>query len=268
MPRPSLTTALLLAAACVGSPLIRAGSGTSTQGDLVRRVANGHAMQYWISLPKQWDVQHEWPIVVVLEAAEKEYEANARRFMAARGDLPFIIVAPYIVSNGNQGLRDPQIFPYSPETWDLVDRDSPCAFDLAGLTAVLTDVQRDCHGQSRAYLTGFEAGTHALWAFTFRHPENLAGVVPVAGNYRGRCVDETSFSSNPARAQLPIHAMTGSLDRMFGAGDQLYAQYLEAKSAAQRHGFQNVTEEVVPGKDHAPLPAEVLAYFSTLERAR
>lgn len=251
--------------------LVLAGSAATDvagPGNLVRRTAASHPMQYWVSLPAHWDAQHDWPVVVVLEAAEKQYELNARRFVDARGEQPFIIVAPYIVSNGNQGLRDPEIFPYSPATWDLIDRQTGCAFDLAGLDAVIAEVQREFHGRPRVHLTGFEAGTHVLWAYTFRHPEKLAAVVPVAGNYRGRCVSDEAFSTDPARAGLPIHALTGAMDEAFGPHGRLYAQYLEAKSTAQQHGFTNVSEELVPQRGHVPLPAEVLAYFASVESSR
>ncbi|HWA25123.1 MAG TPA: hypothetical protein VG734_05560 [Lacunisphaera sp.] len=264
---PRVASVVLLAAS-LGSPPSGVAAEVPGPGQLVRRVADGHPIQYWVSLPKQWSASRDWPVVVVLEAAEKEYEVNARRFADARGDRPFIIVAPYIVSNGNQGLRDPRIFPYSAETWDLIDRLSPCAFDLAGIDAVIATVRRDFQGKSRVYLTGFEAGAHALWAYTFRHPEKLAGVVPVAGNYRGRCVDEASMSTDPARDRLPIHALTGSLDPAFGAGGPLHGQFVEAANLARQHGFNAISEGVIPGKDHVPLPVEVLAYFATLEQAK
>jgi len=236
-------------------------------GGLTRLTATGHPMQYWISLPVCWHPGGSWPVVVALEAAEKEYQANAERFVAARGDRPFIIVVPYIVTNGNQGLRDPTIFPYTPETWATIDRVTGCRFDAEGLVQVLADVQRLYQGRERCYLTGFEAGTHLLWAYTFQHPEQLAAVAPVAGNYRGRCVTTEIFPSHAARASLPIRGFTGSLDRDFGAGGRVYGQYLEAKAVAREHGFLTLSDEVVPGKDHGPLPAEVLAWFASLEAA-
>jgi len=234
-------------------------------GGLVRQTATGHPMQYWISLPAGWHPGGSWPVVVVLEAAEKEYQANAERFVAARGDGPFIIVAPYIVTNGNQGLRDPAIFPYTPETWDTIDRVSSCRFDAEGLAQVLADVQRLYQGRARCYLTGFEAGTHLLWAYTFQHPEQLAAVAPVAGNYRGRCVTPETFSTHASRATLPIRAFTGKQDEGFRVGGPVYGQYLEAKTVAQAHGFLAISEEIVSGKGHVPLPAEVLAWFASLE---
>jgi len=238
-----------------------------TPGGLSRLTATGHPMQYWISLPAGWHPGGSWPVVVALEAAEKEYQANAERFVAARGARPFIIVVPYIVTNGNQGLRDPQIFPYTPETWDYIDTITGCRFDNEGLARVLADVQRLYQGRDRCYLTGFEAGTHLLWAYTFQHPEQLAAVAPVAGNYRGRCVTTDLFSSQAVRASLPIRGFTGALDRDFAVGGRVYGQYLEAKAVAREHGFLTLSDEVVPGKDHVPLPAEVLAWFASLEAA-
>ena len=87
----------------------------------------------------------------------------------------------------------------------------------------------------------------------------------MAGNYRGRCVTAETFSNHAARVSLPICNFTGSLDRGFGPGGQVYGQYLDAKSVAREHGFLALSEQVVPGKDHGPLPAEVLAWFASLE---
>ena len=240
-------------------PVLVLAAAEPSPGGLTRLTTTGHPMQYWISLPTGWHPGGSWPVVVALEAAEKAYQANAERFVAARGDRPFIIVVPYIVTNGNQGLRDPAIFPYTAETWDLIDRVTGCRFDGEGLTQVLADVQRLYQGRKQCYLTGFEAGTHLLWAYTFQHPEQLVAVAPVAGNYRGRCVTAETFSIHAARASLPIRGFAGDLDRGFGPGGQVYDQYLEAKSVAREHGFLALSDQVVPDKDHVPLPAEVLA---------
>ena len=264
---PRLLACLLAAFGLFCQPLRVGAIPEALPGGLKRLTASGHPMQYWISLPTGWRQGGSWPVVVALEAAEKDYRANAERFVAARGDRPFIIVVPYIVTNGNQGLRDPQIFPYTPATWDTIDRVTGCRFDAEGLAQVLADVQRLFQGRERCYLTGFEAGTHLLWSYTFQHPEQLAAVAPVAGNYRGRCVTPEIFSTHTARASLPIRGFAGSLDPGFGPGGQVYGQYLEAKSLAREHGFLVLSDEVVPGKDHRPLPAEVLAWFAYLESA-
>ena len=89
---------------------------------LQSKQATGHLMQYFVSLPQQWDSKKKWPVIIVLEAAEKQYKTNADRFVKARGSMPFIIVAPIHTGNGNMGRRDPQVFPYSNETWDYIEK--------------------------------------------------------------------------------------------------------------------------------------------------
>lgn len=119
--------------------------------------AKDHAMQYYLSLPKGWSNTKTWPVLVVCEAVEKQFQENALRFIKARGERPYIIVAPFIVTNGNQGLRNPEIFPYTSDTWDQIDREGTCAFDLQGLDAVLQDVTQWYNGEARIHITGFEA---------------------------------------------------------------------------------------------------------------
>lgn len=226
--------------------------------------AANHPMQYYVSLPDNWDASGTWPVVVVLEAAEKQYKENLLRFVKARGSMPFILVAPFIVTNGRQGLYDPEIFPYSAATWKLIDSIGTCAFDMNGLTAVLSEVRQKFHGDERCYITGFEAGTHLLWVYTFTHPQQLSGVAAVAGNYIRRCVDETIKPIPSSEAHLPIRYFVGRLDTVWAPGGRLYGQWKEAEKMAGMLGFQSLTEEFVAGKGHTPIPAEVLKYFYDL----
>ncbi len=244
--------------------LVRMQTSTAAEPVLLQKTASKHAMQYFVSLPKNWRADRSWPIVIAVEAAEKEFKENAKRFAEARGDLPFIIVTPINVTNGNAGQRDPAVYPYSVATWDAIAKDGICNFDINGLLNVLQDVRREYHGEEHVYLTGFEAGAHLVWAMTFRHPEQLAAAAPIAGNYRGRCMEDGKFSDNPARNKLPIHAMQGQLDAGWGPGSSAYAQWLDAKTLAQAHGYRNISETAVPDKVHAPMPEAVLEYFASL----
>jgi poly(3-hydroxybutyrate) depolymerase len=228
------------------------------------RKAEGHPMQYYVSLPPGWTADKKWPIVVVCEAAEKEYRMNAERFVAARQNMPFIIVAPYIVTNGNQGLRDPEIFPYSKSTWDFIDRVGHCAFDLEGVIQAVKDVRDHYSGEERFFITGFEAGAHLVWSFVFQHPEMLRGAAPIAGNYRGRCLEENNFSRDASRTELPVRGFYGARDPFFGKGGKIYSQWLEAKQQAAKNGYENISEETIPDKDHEPAPEIALKYFSSL----
>jgi len=227
---------------------------------------DGHPMQYYISLPKGWSASKKWPVVMVLEAAEKEYKVNAQRFIDAREDMPFIIVAPIHTNNGNQGRRDPNLFPYTNQTWDYIDKIGDCQFNDDGFKQILTDIKKLYEAEDAVYITGFEAGAHMLWSIVFNHPELLKAAVPVGGNYRGRCVDGSQISSNPSKTNLPIVAFMGEKDDVFGLNGPLVAQWNDAKSLAIKNGFKNVNEKVIQGKGHVPLPKEVLEYFFQLTK--
>ena len=81
-----------------------------SQSELQFKTANGHAMMYYISLPQNWTAAKSWPVVFILEAAEKEFKNNAQRFVDARGSAPFILVAPVNTNNGNQGRKTQKYF--------------------------------------------------------------------------------------------------------------------------------------------------------------
>lgn len=221
-------------------------------------------MQYFVALPDGWSPSKKWPVVVVLEAAEKEYKTNAQRFVDARGDMPFIIVAPIHTNNGNQGRRDPNLFPYTNETWDYIDKVGDCQFNDDGIRQILADVKKSYGGEDAVYITGFEAGAHVLWSVVFNHPEFLKAAAPVGGNYRGRCVDVSHVSSNPAKTNMPIVAFMGEEDNMFGPNGTLIGQWNDAKNIAFKNGFKNINERVIKGKGHVPLPKEVMEYFFQL----
>jgi predicted peptidase len=231
------------------------------------KTASGHPMQYFISLPEGWSKQKKWPVIVVIEAADKEYRENALRFVRARKNLPFIIVAPYNVNNSRSGRRDPAIFPYSPQTWDYIEKVSDCQFNLDGLTQVVKDVQSEYNGEDKYYLTGFEAGTHTVWQMVFQHPERLRAAAPVEGNYnQNSCMSAPLFSTDISRVNLPVKGFAGADDNVFGPKGPIYSQWQAAKKAASDHGFTKVDEIVIDGKGHVPMPDEVVAYFYGLFR--
>lgn len=234
-------------------------------GDPILRTASNQLIQYYISLPAGWSKNRQWPVVIAVEAAEKRFRENALRFIAARNNLPFIIISPIIVSNGNYGRRDPSVYPYSSETWDKIDAMTDCRFDMEGLIQILKDVKAEYNGEDKVYLTGFEAGAHLVWAMLFAHPDILKGVAPVAGNYNGRCVD--AISNPSAVGNPPVSVFIGELDKECRAGGRFYGQLENARKAAKDRGIREVPEVLVPGKGHLPLPDEVLTWFWTLAKS-
>jgi len=226
--------------------------------------ATDHPMQYYISLPDSWSPGKKWPVVIAVEAAEKQFKQNAERFIAQRKNMPFIIVVPINTTNGQQGHKDPTIYPYSKAVWDTIDKISICKFDIDGLQSIVKDVKTNFSGSDKVFITGFEAGTHLVWAMIFQHPELLYAAAPVAGNYRNRCMENDQFSKHDSRLQLPIKNFTGVDDKDFGVNGRIYAQYLEAKNLAIAHGYKNISEMEVAGRGHEPLPKEVFDYFYSI----
>ena len=199
---------------------------TAVKDSLILLTANGHPMQYYVSLPEGWTNQKSWPIVVVIESADKEYQENALRFIRARKKMPFIIVAPYHVNNSRSGRRDPVIFPYSVQTWDYIDQVGDCRFNMEGLTQVVKDVQTKYNGDEKYFITGFEAGAQTVWQMVFQHPERLKAAAVVAGNYnQNSCMmDPESFSSDLSKVILPVTGFIGVNDTFFSARGRNYYQ--------------------------------------------
>jgi predicted peptidase len=226
--------------------------------------AKRHPIQYYISLPDNWSPKLKWPVVIAVEDASKQFKTNAKRFIAARKSMPFILVVPIITTNGGQGHRDATIYPYSKSVWDTIDRISICRFDMEGLQNIIQDIKEDYSGSDKLFITGFEAGAHLVWAMVFKHPEMLYAAAPVAGNYRSRCIEDGLFSNDISRIQLPIKNFTGSNDEGFGINGNFYYQFIDAKNLALSKGYKNISETQVRGKGHEPLPEEVLDYFNTV----
>src|SRR5581483_2152003 len=64
------------------------------------KTATTHPMQYYVSLPGGWNENRAWPVVMIVEAAEREFLKTLQVFEKARGDRPFILVAPLVTTNG------------------------------------------------------------------------------------------------------------------------------------------------------------------------
>lgn len=244
--------------------LIALSNVAYSQSTLTLQKAAGHPIQYYISLPKDWTKAKSWPVVVVLEAADKEYQKNAERFVTARGDMPFILVAPFNTNNGNQGRRDPKLFPYSNETWDYMEKVGDCQFNDEGIEKIIQEVADKYNGEKKVYITGFEAGAHVLWSIVLNHPELLKAAAPVAGNFRNRCVESGKTSNDPSKKNLPIKSFVGDGDEYFRPSGKVYNQWTEVKSLAESNGYENISENVIAKKGHEPMPSEVMNYFLSL----
>src|SRR4051812_5095742 len=106
------------------------------------KTATGHPMQYYLSLPEDWSAGKTWPVIVAIESANRDFRANAEAFARARGKLPFIVVAPLVVTGGGAGFRTVLAYRYSDAVWSEIDRMGQFHFDETGIAAVVADVHR------------------------------------------------------------------------------------------------------------------------------
>jgi poly(3-hydroxybutyrate) depolymerase len=222
-------------------------------------------MQYYVSLPSGWTAGRKWPVVVAIEGGRKDFKAMAQRYADARKGLPFIIVTPFVLTNGGGDLRHLPNYSYPPAVWEEVDRDGPCSFDLNGLIAVIADVQRKYSGEDKVFMTGLSAGGHLTWAMIFQHPEKLRAAALAAGNYNGRCMRDGQFSTAGDRHGLPIKGFGGETDEhRAGVENSLEDQFHAAATLAKQHGYSNISYEVIPGRGHEAFPDKVLEFFMAL----
>jgi dienelactone hydrolase len=230
--------------------------------------ATTHPMRYHVALPHGWKADRTWPVLVVIPDAARQFTGNLDQFARARGDRPYILVAPEVLSCGGARSRLPELYTYTAAEWDSLQGGDDFAFEDAGLAAVLADVQRAWRGEPRAFLTGWEAGGHTVWAQVFRHPERWRGVAPVSPNYQQRGVTEASISRARERTSLPIQpflcgAPNAEIARFMPVIEQQIAQ---ATRDARDHGFAPRPVRKVPRADHGALPEAVLAWCDSLRR--
>jgi dienelactone hydrolase len=228
------------------------------------KTASSHPIQYYLSLPEGWTAAKKWPVVVVIESADREFQDAARAFAQARRNRPFIIVTPLVVTNGGSGFRNVPTYHYSDAVWTKIQDSGQFNFDMEGITAIMQDVVKEYGGEENYFLTGFEAGGHTVWGILFNHPEATRAVALVCPNYLGRWVDEQHISSSARRTNLPIKNFVGTKDDLCSAGNPIYTQMQRAMSLASAHGYNNVTLTRVADKGHVRLADEVLDYFSSL----
>jgi poly(3-hydroxybutyrate) depolymerase len=230
------------------------------------RAAHEHPMHYLLSLPRRAPDEPNmcpWAIVLTIDGSDRDFHWNHAAFVRARGDRPFVIVTPFVLSNG--GHPKAASYPYSAAVFRAAATD-PLAFDLTGVAAVLRDVKgrigSDDAGGPPVYLAGFSAGGHLTWALALAHPHWFAAVAPASANFAGRGIDPVStvstVSALPAGVCLPIRAFQGDRD---GIGAALTRQWAAARGVASRRGFKNLSRVMVPGAGHSPFAGPVLAFF-------
>jgi pimeloyl-ACP methyl ester carboxylesterase len=115
-------------------------------------------------------------------------------------------------------------------------------------------------------LAAFEAGGHVAWAQLFSHPQRIAAAALVTPNYIGRCVDEANIPHFAEHRMPPVRAFAGGRDSLWSADSPIRGQWLRARALALAHGFQSLTEIVVPDKGHELMASELLEFLDSASR--
>jgi len=230
------------------------------------KTASTHPIQYYLSLPDGWVTGKRWPVVVVIDSADREFLPAATAFAQARAARRFIFVTPLVVTNGGARYRDVPAYHYSDKVWNQIQNSGPFKFDMDGITAIMRDVVKEYGGEDKYFITGLEAAGHTIYGILFNHPELVRGAAPVCPNYLGRWVDEKQISSAPERIKLPIRNFIGEKDSLCRPGSPIFTQIENVMSLTGKYGYMNVEIVRIMGKGHERLVDEVLAYFLSLQQ--
>ena len=225
------------------------------------KTASNSAMQYYLSLPQGWSTAKQWPVVIVIESARRDFHLAAEEYVKARGSMPFLLAVPMVITNGGPSYRQVPSYRYSDPDWARIEKAGNCAFDEDGIAAVAADVRKNYGGEEKYFLAGWEAGGHTVFAEVFRHPERLRAAALAGPNYAARCV---AFSSDAARVTLPVKVFLSAVATDVAPNLYVHTQSKRAKEEAEQHGFRGITLQEVAGKPHGPMPEEVLGWFQSM----
>ena len=256
---------LLLLTAC-GTAIAAAASGQQINPapGIVERTATTHPIHYFVSLPAGWNPQRTWPLLVVIPDAEREFRETAAAFAAVHGSTPFVIVVPMVLGGGGTAQQHKADFDYADGVWSTANRVGYCGFDEDGLTAVLDDVHRLYHTDSKIFLTGWEAGGHVVAPQLLQHPERIRALAIVTPNFLGRCVMPSTRNLTDVESRIPVRVFGGDKDPAWTSTSPLVTQSARFDSLARTRGFRNVSDSLIKNGGHGALAADVVGYFASL----
>lgn len=145
-------------------------------------------LKYLLYLPKNYDQQPAWPLVLFLHGAgergddlERVKKHGPAKLIEAGKQFPFVMVAPQCPSN---------------RWWEPLE-----------LASLLDEVvEKYKIDQDRIYVTGLSMGGFGTWALAAYQPKRLAAIVPICGG------------GEPLKARLfphlPVWVFHGAKDRV------------------------------------------------------
>jgi predicted esterase len=145
-------------------------------------------MDYLLYLPKEYESQEKWPLVLFLHGAGErgddldKVKIHGPPKMAAAGkEFPFIVVSPQCKSK---------------RWWEPIS-----------LGALLDQVEKDYNVDSdRVYVTGLSMGGFGTWNLASHFPERFAAIAPICGG------GDSTKAAYTMGKQVPIWVFHGAKD--------------------------------------------------------
>lgn len=152
-------------------------------------VKDSPELVYWVLLPPEYDRTRPYPAVVVLHASGGSPESELRIWSSQAALEGYLLVAPSF-----------RLDPTRPYGYSIAEHQA--------LLAMMVDARkRFSIDADRTFLSGHEIGAFAAWDFGMAHPDQFAGLAPIAGSPLYYCKHYW-----PNLGQLPLYCVEGSLN--------------------------------------------------------
>jgi len=198
----------------------------------------GNPSNYQVYLPRDYNSEREWPVILFLHGAGERGEEGMRPTHVGLGRAirfnperwPAIVVFPQVPDEGN---------------WQGQTAEAA----MAALDATLDEFSGD---ESRVYLTGLSLGGNGTWYLGYHHADRFAALLAICGfvGLEGRFPTFVPDSANPyaavagALADKPVWIVHGDADVVVPVEE----------SRAMNRELQRVGAEVhyteLPGVNH------------------
>lgn len=232
-----------------------------------------HPIHYYVSIPKNWNKDKKWPVLVAVEGAGCNFAGAANSFHRNRKDLPYIVVVPLTFSNTN-ALHQKK---YKSYPADLLKKHqggstkgSRLKFDSEGLIAITKEVQEKYNGEDKVYITGFSGGGNLTWFMTFVHPEKVAASAPASANFYPAY--QIPPGKDAVRAKLPIQALQGRKDpylkKIRKSPIGLNHQWAWARQRAIQAGYKTLYKRQMVKGGHTWAPNKVVEFFEKVRSGK
>ena len=176
-------------------------------------------MRYLVSLPKDYDKQEKWPLVLFLHGAGERGDNldlvkkhGPPKLIAGGKQFPFITVSPQCDRN----------------KW----------WDARSLDALVTHIEKEHKVDAdRIYVTGLSMGGFGTFALAAESPKRFAAIAPICGGGEPIHAFRTSH--------IPTWVFHGGKDRVVPE-----ARSKEMVDALKKRGAKNVRYTVYPEAGH------------------